>query len=69
MRTHTAQPEGEVAMALTPSDPPPAAAPLLDTTPATEREGSGDLPEVSSSFVWLLVTAIFGVYVAFVTPI
>ncbi|GGX30863.1 MFS transporter [Streptomyces lomondensis] len=61
-------------MALTPSEPPPTGGPILDSALPTagepaESADSGDLPQVKGSFIWLLVMAIFGVYIAFVTPI
>lgn len=46
-------------------NPPPAAAELIGAEP----EGFDDMPPVTASYIWLLVFAVFGVFMAFVTPI
>ena len=59
-------------MAFSPADQPPIGRPSLevaDGRPGTGATVSGDLPEVGASYVWLMVLAVFGVFMAFVTPI
>jgi MFS family permease len=46
-----------------PFDPP------AGTGPVVGRTGEGDLPKVGASYIWLLVLAVFGSYMALVTPI
>ncbi|WP_198653586.1 MFS transporter [Actinocorallia populi] len=61
-------------MTLSPPEPP-TGGPLLDGShgagvPADKAvKTSGGLPEVGTSYIWLMVCAQFGVFMAFVTPI
>ncbi|AWS44778.1 MFS transporter [Streptosporangium sp. 'caverna'] len=59
-------------MAFSPADQPPIVRPSLDAAdgrPGTVATVSGDPPEVGASYIWLMVLAVFGVFMAFVTPI
>ena len=49
-----------------PTAPLPNAGPDIVTTDVAPRD---DLPKVSARFIWLMVLAQFGVFVAFITPI
>ncbi|MFD3732070.1 MFS transporter [Streptomyces sp. NPDC058632] len=42
---------------------------LSEQDPATAATPGDDLPKVSSRYIWLLLLALFGTYIAFVTPI
>ncbi|XVQ15494.1 MFS transporter [Spirillospora sp. CA-255316] len=65
----------EVLMAFTPANQPPLSRPLpdsIDDVPGHVGAGTtkdGDPPEVGASYIWLLILAVFGVFLAFVTPI
>jgi MFS family permease len=54
-----------------PIDPEIAPSPLLPSPPASIAiaEPGEDLPKVSSRYIWFMVLAQFGVFVAFITPI
>ncbi|MEV4112707.1 MFS transporter [Nonomuraea sp. NPDC049695] len=55
-------------MAFTHADQPPFDPPA-GTGPVVGRTGEDDLPKVGASYIWLLVLAVFGSYMALVTPI
>jgi MFS family permease len=55
-------------MAFTHADQPPFDPPA-GTGPVVARESSDDRPKVGASYIWLLVIAVFGAFMALVTPI
>lgn len=55
-------------MAFTHADQPPFDPPA-GTGPLVALEDSGDRPKVGGSYIWLLVIAVFGSFMALVTPI
>ncbi|MEV6712873.1 MFS transporter [Lentzea sp. NPDC051208] len=58
-------------MAFTPAEPPPTTDPRVDpVAPHVGNRGHGDEPpKAPAAYVWMIVAATFGVYMAFVTPI
>ncbi|MFC4117353.1 MFS transporter [Nonomuraea zeae] len=61
-------------MASTPADPPPVGPPTLDSPhdlpgdATAEQPGTDDLQKVGATYIWLIVLANFGVFMALVTP-
>ena len=64
MPTSDAAPvEPEIAPSPLPS--PPGSAPVLEA----QAPPADDLPRVSARYIWFMVLAQFGVFIAFITPI